>query len=105
KTLAEAGAGDRLISRPGGYLLKLADSELDALQFQVLARAGRKAADDGDMETAARLLGRARHLWTGPPLPELACSEPVRAEAERLTGRYLTVCEDWSEAALDAGQS
>ncbi|MGW2520689.1 BTAD domain-containing putative transcriptional regulator [Streptomyces sp. NPDC001617] len=105
KTLAEAGVGDRLISRTGGYLLQLADSELDSLELQALARAGRTAADDGDTELAARLLSRARHLWTGPPLPELACSEPVQDEAARLTTRYLAVCEDWSEVALEAGQT
>jgi DNA-binding SARP family transcriptional activator len=105
KAMVEAGVGDRLVSRPGGYVLKLADSELDALQFQSLARAGRAAADDGDTERAARLLGRARHLWTGPPLPELTCSELIQHEAARLTARYLAVCEDWSEAALEAGQS
>ncbi|MET9913380.1 BTAD domain-containing putative transcriptional regulator [Streptomyces sp. NPDC006476] len=105
KTLAEAGEGQRLISRPGGYLLKLADSELDSLQFRALARAGRAAADDGDTELGARLLDRARRLWTGPPLPELVCSEPIRDEVARLTTRYLAVCEDWSEVALEAGQA
>ncbi|WP_181806259.1 AfsR/SARP family transcriptional regulator [Streptomyces shenzhenensis] len=105
KTLAEAGAGDRLVHRPGGYLLRLGESELDALRFQALARAGREAAADGDAERAARLLRDARMLWAGVPLPELACSEPLRAEAERLAARHVTVCEDWAEAALEAGHA
>lgn len=104
KLLLDAGAGERIVSRPGGYLLRLAESELDSLRFQALARAGREAAGNGDTALAVQLLGRARHPWTGPPLPELACSEPVRAAAERLTARYVTVCEDWAEAVLEAGR-
>ncbi|MGW3151543.1 BTAD domain-containing putative transcriptional regulator [Streptomyces sp. NPDC001177] len=105
KTLAEAGAMDRLMLQPGGYVLRLFESELDSLQFQALARAGREAADSNDPERSAQLLDQARKLWIGPPLPELACSEPIRTEAERLTARHLTVCEDWAEAALKTGQA
>ena len=107
KTLAEASAGadDRLLLRPGGYLMRPGESELDSLQFGGLVRAGRAAAAGGDIARAAELLGQARHLWTGPPLMELACSELVRAEAERLTVRYLAVSEDWAEAALATGQA
>ena len=107
KTLAEAAAGadDRLLHRSGGYLLCPAESELDSLRFSGLVRAGRAAAAAGDSAGAAQLLGRARQLWTGPPLMELACSEPVREAAERLTVRYLSVSEDWAEAALAAGQA
>ncbi|MFF8992232.1 BTAD domain-containing putative transcriptional regulator [Streptomyces sp. NPDC014983] len=105
KILAEAGAGDRLAHRPGGYVLRLGEGELDVLRFQALARAGREAAADGDAERAARLLRDARMLWAGVPLPELASSEPLRAEAERLAARHLTVCEDWAEAALEAGHA
>ncbi|MFH7336764.1 BTAD domain-containing putative transcriptional regulator [Streptomyces sp. KHY 26] len=105
KILAEAGAGDRLAHRPGGYVLRLGEGELDVLRFQALARAGREAAADGDAERAARLLRDARMLWVGVPLPELACSGPLRAEAERLAARHLAVCEDWAEAALEAGHA
>ena len=104
RTLAEAGAGRRLSLRPGGYVLQLAEAELDSLRFRALARAGREAFADGDPERGARLLSQARRLWAGPALPELAWSEPIRAEADRLTARHLTVCEDWAEAALEAGR-
>ncbi|MFF3499797.1 BTAD domain-containing putative transcriptional regulator [Streptomyces sp. NPDC003247] len=100
-----ARAGDRLVHGPGGYLLRVAEPELDALRFQALARAGRQAAADGSPQTAAGLFDQARRLWTGPPLPELGCSELVRAHADQLAGRYLAVSEDWAEAALESGQS
>ncbi|TDU03351.1 DNA-binding SARP family transcriptional activator [Streptomyces sp. 846.5] len=106
RTLAEAGAGadDRIQHRSGGYLIRPAESELDSLQFSGLVRAGRAAAAGGDTTSAAQLLGQARNLWTGQPLMELGCSEPLREEADRLTVRYLAVSEDWAEAALAAGQ-
>ena len=104
KILAEVGAGERLSLRPGGYVLRVDTAELDSLHSQALARAGREAAAAGDVERAARLLHEARALWTGPPLPELDCSPVVQAEADRLTLRHLGVCEDWAEAALEAGR-
>ncbi|WP_367321865.1 BTAD domain-containing putative transcriptional regulator [Streptomyces sp. HUAS ZL42] len=106
KLLAEAGEVDRLVHQSGGYLLRLAETNLDSLRFQALARAGREAAASGDFEPAARLLQQARELWAGAaPLPELSSSQPIRAEADRLVSRYLTVCEDWAEAALGLGHA
>jgi len=105
KTLGEAGAGaDRISLRPGGYRMTVDPAELDSLRLQALARAGREASADGDAARAARLLDEARGLWTGPPLAELDRSPLVQAAAERLTARYLCVCEDWAEAALAAGR-
>jgi len=103
RILQEAGAEDRLVLRSGGYQLRVCENELDALHLSALARAGREAADRGAVERAAEILGRARRLWDGPPLGELAASESVRAEADRLEVRYTAVCEDWADAALEAG--
>jgi len=104
QALAAAGAADRLTLRPGGYRITVDASELDSLRFQALAGAGREAAADGDAEWAVRLLDEARGLWTGSPLAELDRSPVLRSLVERLTARYLSVCEDWAEAALAAGR-
>ncbi|MFJ9900827.1 BTAD domain-containing putative transcriptional regulator [Streptomyces sp. NPDC091280] len=104
KTLSLAGAGDRISLRCGGYVLRADAQELDSLGFLELARAGRESFADGDVERAARLLREALTLWNGPPLPGLGHSEVLQAEADRLTLRYLGVCEDWAEAALAAGR-
>ncbi|WP_063830640.1 AfsR/SARP family transcriptional regulator [Kitasatospora phosalacinea] len=98
-------AGDRIHHGLGGYLIRVAEPELDALRFQALARTARATAANGRFEAAAALFDSARRLWTGPPLPELLCSEPVRAQADQLVGRYLAVSEDWAEAALESGLS
>ncbi|MEV4558127.1 BTAD domain-containing putative transcriptional regulator [Kitasatospora sp. NPDC049285] len=99
-----APAGDRIVHGPGGYLLRLAEPELDVLRFQALAGTARRTAADGRLEAAYGLFDSARRLWTGPPLPELRCSELLRGQVGQLVGRYLAVCEDWAEAALDAGR-
>ncbi|WP_067226130.1 BTAD domain-containing putative transcriptional regulator [Streptomyces sp. NBRC 109706] len=101
---ALAPAGDRLVQAPGGYLLRVAEAELDVSRSRALAQAGRRAAEDGDCRRAAELLCQARRLWQGPALPELTCSEVIRQVSERLAFRHLTLCEDWAEVALKAGQ-
>ncbi|WP_405723246.1 NB-ARC domain-containing protein [Streptomyces sp. NBC_01537] len=105
KLLCEAGAGNRLVHRTGSYLLQLAEPELDALRFRTLARSGREAAVNGTFGTAARLFRQSLDVWSGPPLPELSRFPLIQAEADRLTNRYLGVCEDWAEAALESGQT
>lgn len=104
RLLDDAGLTDRLALRPGGYVLGLADVELDSLRFQSLVRAGRRAAAHGELARAAALLRAALDLWQGPPLPELRCSRTVHDEAERLALRYPPVYEDWAETELRLGR-
>ncbi|MFI5646249.1 BTAD domain-containing putative transcriptional regulator [Kitasatospora sp. NPDC051705] len=106
RTLLGRGAEpDRLVHTAGGYQLRVAEPELDLLQFRALARAGRAAADGGALAPAARLLRQALDLWQGPPLADLRCSPAVEAEADRLEGRCLGVHEDWAEAELELGNA
>ncbi|MFJ6212653.1 BTAD domain-containing putative transcriptional regulator [Streptomyces sp. NPDC092296] len=102
KLLATAGYGDRLDHEHGGYRLRVAPGELDALRFAELARAGRQAARDR-RGGAAGLLREALDLWRGPLLTDLAGPDAIRAEAERLGLHRLSVYEDWAEAELDLG--
>ncbi|MFD8481804.1 BTAD domain-containing putative transcriptional regulator [Kitasatospora sp. NPDC059673] len=95
----------RLVHRPGGYELRVAEEELDTLRFTALVRAGREAAARQEDEQAGRLLGEAVRLWDGPPLPELRHSSALRAVAERLTARYLAAVEDWAEVELRLGHA
>ncbi|MFJ8472482.1 BTAD domain-containing putative transcriptional regulator [Kitasatospora sp. NPDC094011] len=96
---------DRLVHSAGGYLLRIAEPELDVLQFRALARAGRSAADRGALAPAARLLRQALDLWQGPPLADLRRSPAVQAEADRLEARCLGVHEDWAETELELGNA
>ncbi|WP_225447183.1 BTAD domain-containing putative transcriptional regulator [Streptacidiphilus sp. PB12-B1b] len=106
RTLLGRGPGpERLALHPGGYLLRIASGELDTHRLDALARAGREAAAEGGFASAAALLGQALELWQGESLPDLRCSQPLQAEAERLDLRCLGIYEDWAEAALETGQA
>ncbi|MFD5201350.1 BTAD domain-containing putative transcriptional regulator [Streptomyces sp. NPDC058375] len=99
------GGPDRVVHGCGGYLLRIAEGELDTLRFGSLARAGRAAAERGDLPGAARLLRQALDLWEGPPLNDLRDSAGVAEEADRLEARCLTVYEDWAEAEIELGRA
>ncbi|MFH9133057.1 BTAD domain-containing putative transcriptional regulator [Streptomyces sp. NPDC017524] len=99
------GARHRVVHGCGGYLLRIAEGELDTLRFGALARAGRAAAGRGDLPGAARLLREALDLWEGPPLNDLRDSAEVAEEADRLEARCLTVFEDWAEAEIELGRA
>ncbi|MFH9611227.1 BTAD domain-containing putative transcriptional regulator [Streptomyces sp. NPDC017448] len=105
--LGPAGDGgrERVVHGCGGYLLRIAEGELDTLRFGSLARAGRAAAERGDLPGAARLLREALDLWEGPPLNDLRDSAGVAEEADRLEARCLTVYEDWAEAEIELGRA
>lgn len=105
--LGPAGDGgrDRVVHGCGGYLLRIAEDELDTLRFGALARAGRAAAGRGDLPGAARLLREALDLWEGPPLNDLRDSAEVAGEAGRLEARCLTVFEDWAETEIELGRA
>src|SRR5215831_745260 len=59
-----------LVTQDPGYLLRVADGQVDALRFQALAK---KAHDDlsaGDPAAAIARLEEALALWRGDPLAE-----------------------------------
>ncbi|MFF9008768.1 BTAD domain-containing putative transcriptional regulator [Streptomyces goshikiensis] len=90
----------RLIHTGGGYMLRVAEDELDLLRFRSLVR----AAEGQGPRPAARLLRQALDLWQGPPLgDDLRLSPRLAEEAERLELRHLTAYEGWAEAELELG--
>ncbi|MBW5483986.1 AfsR/SARP family transcriptional regulator [Streptomyces bambusae] len=90
----------RLTHTGGGYVLRVAEDELDLLRFRSLVR----AAEGQGPRPAARLLRQALDLWQGPPLgDDLRQSPRLAEEAERLELRHLTAYESWAEAELELG--
>ncbi|MBO3744933.1 tetratricopeptide repeat protein [Streptosporangiaceae bacterium NEAU-GS5] len=91
-----------LRTRPPGYLLSVADDELDMLVFERLATQGRAAIAGGRLAAGVDLLRRALALWRGPALATVD-SAAVRAEAARLDELRSAVWEDAIEAELRLG--
>ena len=91
--------GDRLETRPPGYLIRVGTDELDLDRFRRLV-AESKAADP---EIAARSLRRALALWRGPVLADLA-GEPVAAAAGQLDELRVAALEERIDADLALGR-
>jgi DNA-binding SARP family transcriptional activator/pimeloyl-ACP methyl ester carboxylesterase len=104
RALRSAGEGGRLVTRPPGYLLRVAPAELDALRFGQLATEGDAALAAGDAAVAAQRLDQALGLWRGPALADFDAVPSARAEAARLEQQRLAALESRAEALLACGR-
>ena len=101
---ALSAAGDRLITRPPGYVLELNVDELDADRFEHLYKAGRAALDAGRPEDAVAALTKALALWRGPPLADFTYEPFAQGAIARLDELRLGAREELIEAQLAAGR-
>jgi predicted ATPase/DNA-binding SARP family transcriptional activator len=101
---AVLGAPSRLGYRPPGYLLDVADDELDAAQFERLVAQARTLAAAGDHQQALDLLEAGLGLWRGEALAEFADLDFARAEAARLAELRLAATEERIDALLHLGR-
>ena len=95
-------AGDRLLTRPSGYLLRVEPDELDAQRFERLLDQARRRAGEAPAE-ALVLLDEALGLWRGPPYGELRDEEFAVGDAVRLEELRLVAVEERVEARLAVG--
>jgi peptide/nickel transport system substrate-binding protein len=99
--LRAAGASDGvLVTRPGGYLLRVGFGELDLHRFEQLAEDGRRALAAESFDRAAEKLGSALGQWRGRALADLEFEPFARVEVERLEERRLLAVEDMIDAEL-----
>jgi non-specific serine/threonine protein kinase len=103
RTLADAGAEDRLRSVPAGSVLDVGPGELDAELFRRRAEEGRRALDAGDAARAGELLREALDLWRGPALAQVADEQFAQVDARRLEEQRLVALEARVEADLRLG--
>jgi DNA-binding SARP family transcriptional activator len=87
---------------PEGYAL--APARVDALDFEQLLAAGRRALRDGDAEAAYDATAQALELFRGRPLQGLLDTEWICAEGARLEDVRLDALEEHFEAALALGR-
>ena len=97
-------AVDRLETRPGGYLIRIDDGELDSARFDDLLRRGRTELRQGRLTAAHGLLSSALALWRGSALVDVADEEFARTEAGRLDEARLGCIEDRIEVDLALGR-
>jgi DNA-binding SARP family transcriptional activator/streptogramin lyase len=93
-----------VVTRPPGYLLQIAEEELDVGVFERLVEQGQDALSNGSPEDAADALREALALWRGPALDGLAYEDFAQADAARLEEERMAATEDRIEADLAVGR-
>jgi DNA-binding SARP family transcriptional activator len=92
--------GRVIVTRGGGYELRLEDERLDLECFERLRDEGRRALADGDPARASSRFREALGLWRGPPLADFAYEPFAQTEIARLEELRLATLEDRLEADL-----
>ena len=101
---ARGAAGEVLVTRGRGYLLRADREHLDAARFQDGFTAGRAALDAGRHAEAAGRLRQALDLWRSGVLADLAGYAFTRPEAARLEELRLAALEARIDADLALGR-
>ena len=101
---ARGAAGEVLVTRNHGYLLRVDGERLDAARFQDGFTAGRAALEAGRYAEAAGTLRQALGLWRGGVLADLADYAFIRPEAARLEELRLAAVEARIDADLALGR-
>src|SRR5215469_2851345 len=104
KTLESAAGSPCVLTRPGAYILQVADEQVDVARFERLAEDGRRSLAAGAPGRAAAQLGGALALWRGSPLADFKDEAFAQAEITRLEKLRAEVVEDRIEADLALGQ-
>jgi len=91
-----------ILGSADGYAL--ADSRIDAVEFELLLAETRAALRDGDVSAAADSVAAAAGLWRGPALQGLTGTPWFDAEAGRLESLHVDALEEQFEVALALGE-
>ena len=102
--LAAAPDGCELVTREGGYELRLHPENLDALQFERLSAEGKSEFAAGRPEPAIEVLERALSLWHDAPLADFAFEPFAQGEIARLEEMRVSALEQLIEAKLALGR-
>jgi DNA-binding SARP family transcriptional activator len=93
-----------LITQDPGYVLRVADGQVDALRFQALARQAHSDLAAGRPLAAATRLEEALALWQGDPLAEFAGESWAMSAVARLTEVHDLAAEERIDAWLAVGR-
>lgn len=100
---ARWGPASLLLTQPGGYVIRVDTTQLDALEFEDLVARGGQALRHGHAVEASRMLRGALDLWRGEPLAEAALVAAAQGEIARLEELRLTATMLRTEAELALG--
>ena len=98
------GEDRRIVTAGGGYLIRVADGELDRDRFERYVKEGAGAISAGDWELGCGRLREALSLWRGPPLSDFRYDSFAQAEIARLEELHVGAIERRIEAELALGR-
>lgn len=104
---------------PPGYVLNVADTQIDVCTFRERCQQGRALLGVGRHREAAQMFRTALDLWSGPPLSNVACgvvlsryavelqeqyrnAQHLRVEAEIATGSHRELVGELRSSAAEA---
>jgi DNA-binding SARP family transcriptional activator/Tfp pilus assembly protein PilF len=99
-----AAGQDRIVTQPGGYLIRVDDGELDIARMEHELTTARRAFRDADWQRAGRHAGAAIGLWRGEPLCDVDLPMLGEQVVPRLTELRLQAHELRIEADLHLGR-
>ena len=99
----EPTARSRLVTRPPGYVLRVADNESDLGTFHRQVATARQASASGDNAAAVDSYSRALTLWRGRPFDGIL-SPVLEGEAYLLDQLRLNVIEECARIELELGR-
>jgi DNA-binding SARP family transcriptional activator/Tfp pilus assembly protein PilF len=103
QALAATGEA-RISTQPGGYLMSVANGELDVTRFEALLSASCAAAREAAWQTAASQAGAALSLWRGEPLADVPSELLAQRQVPRLAELRMQALQARIEADLHLGR-
>jgi DNA-binding SARP family transcriptional activator/tetratricopeptide (TPR) repeat protein len=103
KALGDEGRS-LITTHPRGYVIRVAEGDLDVAEFEALLGAARQAAKDGSWDTAADKARTALALWRGGPLVDVESELLAVREVPRLADLRVQAVEIRIEADLYLGR-
>lgn len=100
----DPGEEGRLVNYGHGYLLRVAEDELDALAFEALQRVSETALEAGDWQGAIDRADDALACWRGPALEEFSDTEWAAPRVAQLEELRLRTAECRIGASLALGR-
>lgn len=96
-------AREILLTKQGGYLLRLPMAPFDFRRFSSLSTEGRIALGQGEPHRGAHLLGEALKLWRGPALVDVPIGSVLEPKVRGLQAQQQIAMESRIEADLQVG--
>lgn len=99
--LRKTVGADVLVTKPPGYFLNVAATQVDLNEFEQLVGQARSL----EPEVGAQKIREALDLWRGPPLADFTFESFAETEISRLEELRLTALEDRVQIDLEAGRA